>query len=174
MKKLFTNILVIVLISVNCNSLATVILKKAKSFTVIDNIIKQEISAKDIHSTLLVFDDDDTLMNMPTILGSSAWWYWQSHLLKSKNFFHAEADSISQLIVENKAIMSQESMMLTDTTIPNYLQQWKNAGYNLLIETARSSTFNTLTDQQLSQVKILRFFNNKTNNKYILFHKNYI
>lgn len=141
------------------NAVAESSLPTADSFAVLQQKVA-ELSPEAIKRTLIVMDDDDTLMMMPCpgekgfescqYLGGSAWFAWQTGLAKQGAAFKV-ADNFDELIEISALLFSITNMDYTEKLVPELLQELTGAGARLLVLTARDSNNASATERQFRQ-----------------------
>ena len=118
--------------------------------------LKEAISDFDPATTLLVFDNDDTISTMPCLdeqtcqyLGGAAWFDWQDELLKHDSPYRVAKD-FSGLLAISGFIFNATGMQVTDPALPELLSELTDSGMRLIVETARGSDVVNATERQLS------------------------
>ncbi len=122
--------------------------------------LKTAISDFDPATTLLVFDNDDTISTMPCVdeqscqyLGGAAWFDWQDELLGHQSPYRV-ADDFGDLLAISSFIFNSTNMQVTDPALPALLSDLTDSGMRLIVETARGSEVVNATERQLSALAV--------------------
>jgi len=153
MRRLIVSVLVC---GVTAHAMAESSLPTADSFAVLQQKVA-ELSPEAIEQTLIVMDDDDTLMMMPCpdrkafegcqYLGGPAWYSWQTGLF-TKNSAFKVASNRDQLIEISALLLSVTNVDYTEKELPDLLQQLTGAGAKLLVLTDRGPNNVSATARQ--------------------------
>jgi len=118
--------------------------------------LKAAISDFDPATTLLVFDNDDTISTMPCLdqatcqyLGGAAWFDWQDELLDHASPYRVAEDFGGLLAISN-FIFNATDMQITDPGLPGLLTDFTDSGMRFIVETARGGETVNATERQLS------------------------
>ncbi len=130
-------------------------------------IVRERIPAQRI---LVVFDIDNTLLTTPKhchspyalqcqYLGGVAWYSWQRSLLKrNKGTSDSVARNVPKLNAVQNFLFALTPMELVEHSIPRIISRLERRGVQVLIETARSPSMASVTEQQLSLHHIKGFW----------------
>lgn len=136
----------------------------ANPFTKIDNLdeISKQAGKFSPQKTLIVFDIDDTLLTMDQLLGSEQWYHWQRDLLdehekSGKASVHLVAQSHPELLQTQGVFFTLSSMEPTHEKNRDYIKSLQQKGYSVLLLTARSPDFSSITQRELKRNNL--FFN---------------
>lgn len=117
--------------------------------------LEAEIADFDPATTLLVFDNDDTLSTMPCLseescqyLGGAAWFSWQESLLDQSSPYKV-AGSFDDLLLVSNFIFNASNMQVSDPELPGLLERLTEQGMRLMVETARGGETVNATERQL-------------------------
>ena len=153
MRRLIVSVL---LCSFMAHAMAESSLPTADSFAVLHERVV-ELSPEAIKRTLIVMDDDDTLMMMPCpdskafegcqYLGGPAWDSWQTSLF-TKNSAFKVANNRDQLIEISALLLSVTNVDYTEKELPDLLEQLTGAGAKLLVLTDRGPNNVSATARQ--------------------------
>lgn len=111
----------------------------------------------DTSHTLVVFDLDDTLLTMPTALGSTGWWDWQSALLGT-NDPQAVADNRDDLLRIQATLYRLSDMKHTQPDISSLLNWLHVNKIPSMVLTSRGEEYDRLTQQQMDDAHLSTFF----------------
>lgn len=118
--------------------------------------LKAAISDFDPATTLLVFDNDDTISTMPCrdeqscqYLGGAAWFDWQDELLGHASPYRV-AEDFGDLLAISSFIFNATNMQITDPALPGVVTELTSSGMRFIVETARGSDTVNATERQLS------------------------
>ncbi len=102
---------------------------------------------------VLVSDVDDTLITMPSFIGSDAWWDWQFELLHNDPTSpDLVATTFNGLMRAQHWLNTLQKMQLTDQQIPTTIASFEKQGGVFMIETGRGVENSDVTEHQLSNV----------------------
>lgn len=123
--------------------------------------LKAAINDFDPATTLLVFDNDDTISTMPCVdeqtcqyLGGAAWFDWQDELLGHTSPYRV-AEDFDDLLAIASFIFNATDMQVTDPQLPALLNELTQSGMRFIVETARGGTNVNATERQLSALSSL-------------------
>ena len=130
-------------------------------------ISRSHVSAKKV---LVVLDIDNTLLTTPKhchspyalqcqYLGGVAWYSWQRSMLGSdKHSSSLVANNLPKLNAIQNFLFTLTPMELVEHSIPRVISQIKRQGVQVIIETARSPSMASVTEQQLALHHIQNFW----------------
>lgn len=121
------------------------------NFEPVDCTINLKVSDYGTDQVLIVLDIDNTILTSDTDLGSDIWYRWQSGELETK----PDSDQIlSKDCLYNEAIAllyKLNTMSLTDSLLPDYINAWQNKGITVIALTSRSPNCRAATERELER-----------------------
>ena len=133
------------------NAFASNELISIKHFSHLDSYVQKLVKEKGAKHVLLVFDADDTLLQMPQGLGSVGWWNWQTALLRANpKSTELAASSFNGLLVVVQNLYSLSRMKLVSPHIPELLGRWQSMGVTTMVISARSGNMSNATERQFN------------------------
>ena len=134
----------------------------AQSFKDVQAIIQHHTQAS---NTLIVFDEDDTLLMMPCesknhcqYIGGPAWFDWQKSL--ASNDPKKVAPTFQGLLSISNQIISNSHQVPTDRDEKDILNQLAANGYHMMVATARSPSLSQATHRALEENQFSEIFSN--------------
>tara|TARA_R110002167_G_scaffold356863_2_gene572064 strand:- start:1366 stop:2256 length:891 start_codon:yes stop_codon:yes gene_type:complete len=123
--------------------------------------VQKVVNKNGSEHTLLVFDDDDTLLKMPQALGSVGWWNWQSKLLaENPQSGDLVSDNFNGLLQVQVLLDSVSNMDLVSNKTPVLLKNWQKSGITTMVLSARGPDMDNATLRQLSVFDLSQGFKN--------------
>jgi hypothetical protein len=110
-----------------------------------------------LNNVLVAYDLDTTLLTPNHYLGSEPWFNWQVGLL-NKNSQYSAGNNFATILKKQNIIMKVVKMHPTQKCIPANLANYQKLGYKLLVLTARGPNVRDITEQNLKNNKILKYF----------------
>lgn len=124
-------------------------------YKTIDNTIYQKINQYGADQVLVVMDIDNTLLTADTDLGSDIWFMWQNGEIDG--ITPTPEQKLTRDCVYKEAIgllYELGTMSLTDSLLPNYINQWQNDGVTVFALTSRSPKYRAATERELQRNQI--------------------
>ncbi len=129
------------------------------NFVAINQFITTKVTQYGAENSLLVFDDDDTLLTTVQGLGGVGWYNWQSELLqKNPQSPMLVAHDIGELLKIQTLLFAMSEMSPTSTHVLPALTNYLKSNIPMIIETSRGPLMEDVTLQQLQDAK---FINNQ-------------
>lgn len=142
-------------------------------FISVDNTINEKVNKYGTNEVLLVLDIDNTILTSDADLGSDIWYQWQAGELDVKP---EPKQKLSNDCLYNEAIAllyELGTMKLTDSLLPNYINNWQSKGITVISLTSRSPRCRAATERELmrnnvdlSQAELKTVDGNKLNLEY--------
>lgn len=131
--------------------------QRAKSEVLISDRMSEFIDAIDQSQVkkerqLVVYDLDDTVFKMSSIIGSPTWYYNMVNALKQRGVASFEAfyvvGEIDRIIQENIEVIPVEQATL------RAIKTWQALGVNVVAVTSRPKSFQAITETHLQQIEL--------------------
>ena len=119
------------------------------SFKDVNNLVAKKSKEYGIENVLVIVDIDNTLLTSNVDLGGDIWYNWQRG--KIKDAIPTKKQKIENCFYEDVIGLLYElgTMRLTDTLIPQYINNWQKNGTTVFALTSRSPRYRTATKREL-------------------------
>lgn len=150
-----TLLLTIILIAISNQCLSkSIVFDNVKDLSLVQKQIELDNAAK--HSTLVIFDIDDTLLEATNFVGSNKWYNWQRgrvvHDLSGNNFVIDNKDKFLCIFRTLGTMFEIASTQLTQTNAAQVVSELKP--YDLMLLTSRTTIYREATERELNKNKI--------------------
>lgn len=147
-KKYVTLMVIVLLININLKA-QTLKNSTIFSFKDVNNLVTQKTKQYGVENVLVIVDIDNTLLTSNVDLGGDIWYNWQRG--KIKDAIPTKKQKIENCFYEDVIGLLYElgTMKLTDSLIPQYLNNWQNKGTTVFALTSRSPRYRTATEREL-------------------------
>lgn len=109
-----------------------------------------------IKNTLVVFDIDNTLLQMPQFLGSDMWWGWQETncVGKKKLIAGCATSSFSGLLKIQGELFALSNMVPTEKNTVSTVKRLQDQGFKVILLTSRGPNFRSATEDDIYENKM--------------------
>ncbi len=116
----------------------------------IRKVIDEKVKEYGNSEVLIVLDIDNTILTSNVDLGGDIWYQWQRGKLDLKP---TPEQKIDRCFYEDVVGLLYEcgTMVLTDSMLPGYINEWQKAGIPMFALTSRSPRYRTPTERELSK-----------------------
>lgn len=129
-----------------------VVVQETQAFADVVQTIKHKTQLYGLKNVLVVVDIDNTLLSSESDLGGDIWYQWQRGNLELKP---TEEQKVSCLFEDSINLLYELGpMRLTETDLPQIIDDWQKQGLTLFALTSRSPKSRAATERELSRAGI--------------------
>jgi hypothetical protein len=112
--------------------------------------LQMKYGAKNV---LIVFDIDNTLLKAKQSLGSDQWFEWKAEAIKQASS-SANFRTFEELLKAQADFFQLSTMTLTESFIPQMVNDMKKLGHPIILLTSRSPDLRNVTERELERNKL--------------------